>query len=166
MTDESRPKMVSRVAVSACLLGRPCRYDGGHKYSQALSKILIDFKARGGDVVGVCPEELAGLGTPRPAAILDNGDGEAVWRGAGQVREAASGKDLTGAFKDGALKALDRAQGCELAILKERSPSCGVSRAWSQGAIVDGRGVFAALLAHQGVHLESERSILDKGMLS
>ncbi len=152
---------VERVLVSGCLMGKTCRFDGAHKHHHRLSSVLKAFEAQGGVVVSVCPEELGGLGTPRPSAVLEGGDGVSVWQDQAVVRQTSSGSDVTSAFKAGALKAFEQGRGCGLAILKERSPSCGVSRVWQASKVVDGRGVFAALLAEHGMALESERSLFE-----
>ena len=55
-----------RLGVSACLLGRPVRFDGGHKRHTFLTEELARFV----EWVPVCPEEEAGLGTPREAMRL------------------------------------------------------------------------------------------------
>jgi uncharacterized protein YbbK (DUF523 family) len=137
------------VLVSACLLGVSCRYDGR---SAALASLagLVDGRA----VLAVCPEELGGLGTPRPKACLSGGDGAAVLDGAARV-VTESGEDVTAAFRRGAERALDlaRAAGVEEAVLKERSPSCGASRIHREGELADGAGVTAALLARAGIRV-------------
>ena len=48
-----------RLGVSACLLGKPVRFDGGQKRDTFLTEALAPFV----DWVPVCPEEEAGLGT-------------------------------------------------------------------------------------------------------
>ncbi len=143
------------VLVSACLLGRACRYDGATGGNPALQQALAALQASGANVVGVCPEELGGLGTPRPAATLDGGDGAAAWSGQASVRRNHDGADVTAAFLDGARRARAAAGPARptRAILKARSPSCGVGRTWRDGAVQDGDGVFAALLRAEGVPL-------------
>ena len=49
------------IAVSACLLGEPVRYDGKHKYHALLAKELKKVC----QLIPVCPEMGAGLGVPR-----------------------------------------------------------------------------------------------------
>ena len=63
-----------------------------------------------------------------------------------------SGVDVTAAFADGAEKTLYIAEeeNCGLALLKERSPSCGSHFVYDgtfTGTVVPGLGVTAALLA-------------------
>ncbi len=50
-----------RLGVSACLLGREVRYDGGHKKDTFLTETLGPFV----EWVAVCPEVEIGLGIPR-----------------------------------------------------------------------------------------------------
>lgn len=130
--------------MSACLLGRRCRYDGDSRASTEVARAL-----EGREVVAVCPEELGGLGTPRPAAELVEGDGHAVLRGEAQVLRVADRRDVTAAFVRGATLAAHLGEGATEAILKARSPSCGVA--------VD--GVFAALLRERGIKLRTEETL-------
>lgn len=150
------------VAVSACLLGLPCRYDGDEGGSDALRRRLEALARIGLDVRGVCPEQLGGLPTPRAPASLHGGDGKAVLLGKAQVQRNQDGGDVTDAFVRGARQA--RAALGEhapvLAVLKARSPSCGVRRAWQDGEVRDGDGVFAALLRKEGVPLHDDEGFL------
>jgi len=137
------------VLVSACLLGRACRYNGG---SEKLPD-LIGALADNGDVaVPFCPEEAAGLGTPRPAAILEGGDGDAVADGAARVM-TVDGADVTAAFLEGARLAVAAAREheCVAAFLKERSPSCGTAFVHGSNGLLRGCGVTAALLRRSAV---------------
>jgi len=142
-----------RWLVSACLLGRPCRYDGASKAHPAVADAVRSARAEGVQVLAVCPEEAGGLGTPRPAAQLAMGDGHAVLDGTAQVATVADGADVTESFVRGAA-ACDRP--CEAAILKQRSPSCGTGQVWIDGEVRGGDGVFAATLRRRGVALRSE----------
>jgi uncharacterized protein YbgA (DUF1722 family) len=56
-----------RLGVSACLLGKPVRFDGGHKRDMFLTETLARFV----ELVPVSHQEEAGLGTPREIAALD-----------------------------------------------------------------------------------------------
>lgn len=147
--------MSGELLVSACLLGRPCRYDGGSRPDADVEARVVAWP---GAVVPVCPEELGGLGTPRPAAELRGGDGAAVWRGDAHVAVRETGEDVTDAFRRGAERALAAAPGAAAAILKARSPSCGCGSTWIDGAVEPGDGVFAALLRARGVELSTELS--------
>ena len=145
-----------RVIVSACLLGRACRYDGA-------SKPKPDALTRFGEGVAwvpVCPEELGGLGTPRPGADLRGGDGAAVWRGEAKVQREADDGDVTAAFCRGAERAWALAGSADAALLKARSPSCGVGTTHIDGQVQRGDGVFAALLRAKGVPLIDDEAAL------
>jgi len=146
------PDAPEPVLVSACLLGRSCRYDGSHNRDGALERALAE---RGCAPVPFCPEEAGGLGTPRPPAWLGGGGADAVLAGEARV-VTDQGRDVTDAFLAGAHAALDacRAHGITRAFLKERSPSCGARRTHVEGALVDGPGVTAALLTSQGILVE------------
>jgi len=55
-----------RIGISACLLGRAVRYDGGHKHDPFLTDTLGKYV----EYVPVCPEVECGLGVPREAMRL------------------------------------------------------------------------------------------------
>lgn len=134
-----------RLLVSACLLGLPCRYDGGAKRLDGVEALLERHAC-----IPVCPEQLGGLSTPRPPAERRNGG---VF-----TRE---GLDVTAEFQRGAQAALDLARlyGCEAALLKERSPSCGsgaIHDGSFSGGLIAGDGVTAALLKAAGVAVYGE----------
>ena len=75
-----------------------------------------------------------------------------------------NGNDVTRNYVEGARKALEIAlqAGCTKAILKERSPACGV-RAVYDGKfnkhVVPGDGVFAALLKAHGFTVLSDEEL-------
>ena len=96
-------------------------------------------------LIPVCPEQLGGLSTPREAADLTNGDGNDVINSIAQVC-TKSGHDVTAAFIQGAEQTLKIAkmQNISKAILKARSPSCGLN-----GNI----GVTAALLKKHNIEI-------------
>ncbi len=149
-----------RILVSRCLLGDPVRYDGR---SKALSHPLLEKWLNEGRLVPVCPELEGGLPVPRPAAEISGGDGGAVLDGAARVI-TEQGTDITGAFLSGARRALEtaRAAGCNAALLKERSPSCGCRRIHDGtfgGGLREGRGVTAALLERNGIRTFCEDDI-------
>ena len=115
---------MERILVSACLMGRRVRYDGGAKTS---SDERLAAWLREGRLVPFCPEVEGGLAVPRPAAEIEGGaGGAAVLSGAARVL-ATDGSDVTAAFVTGARAALEAARACgaRLAVLKEGSPSCG-----------------------------------------
>lgn len=148
MRGEARP-----ILVSACLVGVRCRYDGQERPSPGVLRLFEEGRA-----VAVCPEELGGLGTPRPAAGLEGGGGADVWQGRARVVNRL-GVDVTEAFQRGAREALRQARECgaKLAILKQHSPSCGVGSAGSvDGTRIPADGVAAALLRGEGIQVISD----------
>lgn len=139
-----------RLLVSACLLGCRCRYDGAAK-PQPLAEEL----AQRHEIVPVCPEQLGGLATPRPPAE----------RLGDQVMTAV-GTDVTEQYRRGAEEALRlcRMLGCQGAVLKERSPSCGHGQIYDgtfTGTLTHGDGVTAKLLRENGVPVWGESQIME-----
>ncbi len=136
-----------KILVSACLLGVACKYSGGDNACPA----LLDAVRRGEHrFIPVCPEVYGGLPTPRPPA-------ERV----GSRVLTENGDDVTAQYQRGAKAALQLAElyGCEAAILKANSPSCG------KGTIYDGTfshrkipgdGLTAELLAAHGICVYNE----------
>ncbi|MEU1727897.1 DUF523 domain-containing protein [Actinomadura sp. ATCC 39365] len=149
---------MQRILVSACLMGRRVRYDGGAKTSA--DALLAGWRAEGRLVV-FCPEVTGGLPVPRPAAEIEGGaGGAAVLSGDARVL-ASDGSDVTAEFVAGARAALAaaRAAGIRLAVLKEGSPSCGALAVYDGtfgGRRVPGQGVTTALLEAHGVRVFTE----------
>jgi len=137
------------VVVSACLLGLNTRYDGGNSLNRKLVQILKPFI-----VVPVCPEQLGGLGTPRPRSEILNGR---------VINEF--GEDVTEYFKRGAFETLKvvRRVSPDLIILKSRSPSCGKYHIYDgsfTGKLVRGRGFTCSLLMEEGYVVYNEEEFL------
>ena len=137
-----------RVAISACLLGAPVRYDGG---SKPVSEV-IELAGKV-DVVRVCPETASGLPVPRPPAEQLGG----------RVL-LADGRDVTAEFDLGARRCLDavRRSPVRLAVLKAKSPSCGVGLVYDgtySGRLVPGQGVFARRLEEEGICVVTEDTV-------
>ncbi len=143
------------ILVSACLIGIACRYNGTSKRNDRVLEFL-----KGKSFVPVCPESLSGLAVPRPPAEIEGHDGTRVITGKTRVL-LSSGTDVTAAFMRGANESLKWARlvDADRAILKERSPSCGVHQIYHDGRLVDGVGVFTALLMREKIPIISEREI-------
>lgn len=131
-----------KVGVSACLLGHPVRYDGGHKRHAFIAGPLSAHL----EFVALCPETAIGLGVPRPTIrLLGNPE-----------RPRLVGTDDSGLDVTLKMEAYGRRQAGELTdlcgfILKENSPSCGVRRVKvfraNNGHMErKGSGVFARIL--------------------
>jgi uncharacterized protein YbgA (DUF1722 family)/uncharacterized protein YbbK (DUF523 family) len=130
-----------RIGVSACLLGREVRHDGGHKRDRFLTDVL------GAHVewVPVCPEVEVGMGVPRPSIRLEQ-HGDSL-----RLVDPKSGADHTRAmerFAERRARELEKLELCGY-VLKKDSPSCGMERVriWrGRQAMRSGRGLFAAAL--------------------
>ncbi len=129
------------VLVSACLLGLNTRYDGKVLPKEPVIEALKERYL----LIPACPEQLGGLSTPRPAAEILEGDGFSVLSGKARVVNRR-GQDVTEAFLRGAREVLRVARflGIRRAVLKARSPSCGLSPKV---------GVTAALLLSEGLEV-------------
>ena len=141
--------------VSACLLGLPTAYNGQSHPQEWLLPL-----AAAGLVVPICPEVAGGLPTPRPPAEIVGGSGEDVLDGKARVM-TIEGRDVTAEYLAGAEAALDAARRCgaTVAVLKARSPSCGVRHIYDgthTGRLVPGQGVTAALLRRAGIEVRTE----------
>ena len=107
----------------------------------------------------ICPAVSAALlkaettGGPAGAMVLP--DGRVVTR---------EGKDVTAEYRSGAEQALAlaRKQGCVLAVLKERSPSCGRGRIYDgtfSRTLIPGSGVAAQLLEENRIPVYGESQL-------
>lgn len=139
-----------RACFSRCLLGEAVRYDGGAKPVREVIELASKCEA-----VRVCPERAGGLPVPRPPA-------EQV----GERVLLATGEDVTSEFKDGAKKCAEavRRSGARLAVLKAKSPSCGVGLVYDgtyTGKLVAGQGVLARRLLEEGVTVVTEDVVKD-----
>ena len=118
------------ILISACLLGVACKYSGGDNLCPKVAALVEDHY-----LVPVCPEQLGGLPTPRTPAERQ-----------GNRVIAKDGRDVTDAYLRGAQEALKLARlfGCDTAILKARSPSCGAHGIYDgsfTGTVISGSGV-------------------------
>ena len=127
-----------RILISACLLGARCRYDGVSKLQPWISDL-----AERHILVPVCPEERRG------DRVMTR-----------------DGGDVTVQYRRGAEEALRlcRLLGCEAALLKERSPSCGSGMVYDgtfTGVLTAGEGVTAELLRAQGIPVYGESRVAE-----
>ena len=141
------------ILVSACLFGVNCTYRGTSKEQAEICRLLKEGKHT---LIPVCPEQLGGLSTPRPASECQ-----------GEKVVSCLGVDVTEQFERGAKEALRIAKlyDCKTAILKERSPSCGNGQVYDgsfQGILTAGDGVTARLLKQQGIRVLGESKIQDE----
>lgn len=139
---------MENIVVSACLLGENCKYNGGNNLCSELVKLRDKY-----NLIPICPETFGGLKSPRePAEIFGN-----------RIL-LKSGEDVTSEFCKGAKISLEIAKehNCKYAILKERSPSCGVNFIYDgtfSNNIIKGMGITAKLLSDNCIMLLSENEI-------
>lgn len=139
---------MEKILISACLLGERCRYDGKSKPNASAQGLMSKYV-----LVPVCPEVIGGLPTPRkPSEII----GERV--------VMVDGTDVTCEYHNGALQTLELANknGCRIAILKSRSPSCGKGLVYDgtyTSTLVKGNGVTAQLLLDNDITVYDETEI-------
>lgn len=139
------------ILVSACLLGVNCRYNGEVKENRNVIKLL---HRKGMHLIPVCPEQMGGLATPRDAAEIQE-DGSVVTK---------NGKDVTREYCRGAEEVLKiaRLYQCDMAIMKERSPSCGYGRVYDgtfSGTLTDGDGITSGALIKHGIDVFGESEL-------
>ena len=128
-----------KTVVSACLLGENCKYNGGNNYNEKVVRFLD-----GKEIIKICPEVLAGLGTPRIPIEIVNGrvvrrDGvdvdEPIRRAVDEILASLDGEEI------------------ECVILKSRSPTCGVKEVYDgtfSGILREGMGTLAEALSKAG----------------
>jgi len=131
-----------KIGISACLLGQPVRYNGGHKASQLCLEVL----SRHFEFIPLCPEQAIGLGVPRQPIRLV---------GDPQNPRAQGTKDpeldVSEALRDYGQRAAGQLHDISGYILMQKSPSCGMERVKvyrDNGHLAEsgGRGLFAAAL--------------------
>lgn len=149
--DPSHPRPI--VLVSRCLGFAACRYDG-----QMLKSDFVDLLKPHVEMIPVCPEADCGLGIPRPPIRLYRQEGEM------RVHQPATGREVTGQLNATIDAILAGHRQIDGAILKSKSPSCGLSdtkiyeqpdqpRVAGKGAGLFGGRVMAA---HPGRAVEDE----------
>ena len=121
---------MKNILISACLLGLATRYDGKSKEYHGIKALAKRY-----NLIPFCPEIYGGLPTPRVPA-----------QRCGEFVLTKSGGDVTDYYNKGAREAYRVAKmlGCEVAVFKERSPSCGVHEIYDgsfSGAKSVGMGV-------------------------
>ena len=141
---------MEKLLISACLIGSDVKYDGGN--NRLPSDILNKLKEKY-ELVSFCPEVGGGLSIPRNPSEQ---------RGSKVFMD--DGREVTNEFLSGARKALTicQNQGIRTALLKERSPSCGVHQIYDGNFNhnkIDGQGVAAELLIKNGIKCFSEEEI-------
>ena len=129
-----------KILVSACLLGRNCKYNGGNNLDEKVVAFL-----QGHEVIPVCPEAWAGLGIPRVPMEIVNG-----------VLINKEGTVVDGPVRRAVAQIVEENRDVDLAVLKSRSPTCGVKQVYDgtfSGVLVDGSGTLAQALKEVGIRV-------------
>lgn len=139
-----------KVLISACLLGRNCKYNGGNNDNEQVAAFI-----EGKEVIEICPELLAGLGVPRTPIEIVNG-----------VLMDEDGRNVDEILRAGVQMALEQIKGEDIqcAILQSRSPTCGVNQVYDgsfSGKLISGSGVFAQALKEAGYRVLDAEDIYE-----
>ncbi len=108
---------MKKVAISACLMGRECRYDASNNLDEELLKQL-----KGYELIAFCPEDYA-FGSPRPTMDLVEIESKVL------AISNENGDNLSDSIEEYAKDFFDTHRDIDLYIGKDRSPSCGVCSA-------------------------------------
>ena len=135
---------MKNIAISACLLGQNCRYDGSNKLNVQIKKLVINH-----NVIQICPEAV--FDVPHKPIELKNGKAY-----------MADGSDATEILKQSCQKVFDEIKDCDFAILKSKSPTCGYQKIYDgtfTNKLIDGNGMLTQLLLDNGIKVYSELQI-------
>ena len=137
---------MEKLIVSACLLGKNCKYNGKNNYVDKIELIKDKF-----EIIPICPEVFGGLGIPRLKSEINN-----------DIVINEKGLDVTKYFVLGANKALELAKESKYALLKDGSPSCGSSMIYDgtfTKTKINGMGITAKLFNDNSIIIFNENEI-------
>ena len=151
------------VGISACLLGKHVRYDGGHKLDPYLHEVL----GKSVEVVPVCPETECGLGIPREAMQLEEMNCSIL------LMTRSTNVDITPKIQHWMKIRLDELSQLQLCgfIFKTKSPSCGLHQVevFLPGGSIryNGTGLFARGFMERfpRIPVEDESGLQDESLL-
>lgn len=135
---------MKNIAVSACLLGDNVRYNGTNKLNKDLIELLKDH-----NVIKICPEAIF-INPHLPIEIKEN---KAFMK---------DGKDVTGKLYKRCLSTVNHNLDVDFAILKEKSPTCGVKHIYDgsfTGTLVDGQGILTRIFIANNIKVYSEEDL-------
>ena len=137
---------MEKLIVSACLLGKNCKYNGKNNYVDKIELLKDKF-----EIIPICPEVFGGLGIPRFKSEINN-----------DIVINEKGLDVTKYFILGANKALELAKDSKYALLKDGSPSCGSSMIYDgtfTKTKINGMGITAKLFKDNSIIIFNENEI-------
>lgn len=140
---------MKKILISACLVGDNTKYDGTNNKSPYIKELLEKY-----ELVPFCAEVEGGLKIPRTPAERQK-DGKVINK---------KNKDVTKNYLLGAEKAINICSylGIQTAILKEKSPSCGVHKIYNgefKNELIDGEGTLTSALRKMGIRVINEDEI-------
>ena len=139
-----------KYAISKCLLGYNCKYDGKNNLREKLKEL-----EKNNEVILICPEVFAGLPIPRiPFELKDN---KAINK---------EGTDITDKVIEGCTKTLKLIieNNVDIVILKENSPSCGVNYIYDgtfTHTKISGEGLLTQMLKKHNIKVISDVDFLN-----
>ena len=138
-----------KYAISKCLCGYNCKYNGENNYRDKIKDLESD-------AVIICPEVLGGLPVPRIPFEIQNG--RAINK---------EGLDITDKVMDGCLKALEiiKQNGVTKVILKESSPTCGVNYIYDgtfTHTKIKGCGFLTKMLKENNIEVVSDEDFYEE----
>lgn len=142
---------IEYIFVSSCLLGNKTRYDGKDCHVLNIEKLNEKY-----NIIPVCPETMSGLKIPRLPIELDK-DNKAINK---------NGEDFSEKINAQISKLLYIAKkfNIKFAILKEKSPCCGLNLIYDgnfNGTIIKGSGLLTQKLKENNIIVYNEND-LDK----
>jgi uncharacterized protein YbbK (DUF523 family) len=150
-----------KIGISACLIGKNCRYDSRSK----LDTELKEFLEKQFEIVPICPEVEYGMSVPRDPANL------VVQEGQRRFITLNSNCDLTKEFLDwinGKIKVIER-ENLRGFVFKSRSPSCALYDAKIYASKIEGEtfsfgpGLFAeAVMNHFPSIISEDENVLSE----
>lgn len=105
--------MRKKVIISACLLGKRCRYDGKLKGLDSISK-----EYEGYEIIPFCPEDPL-FGTPRERINVQKINGDI------RIITDETKKDVTSMLEEEINSFIAKNSDADEIVLKSKSPSCG-----------------------------------------
>jgi uncharacterized protein YbbK (DUF523 family) len=139
------------IGISACNFGALTRYN-----RKGWDRLEILGREKDAFIwTPVCPEVMSGLGVPRPAMKLVDGNGDDLWEGQARMKNR-NGQNVTVQMKKGALMALENIKAAQVDafVFMDGSPSCGVYRTTLKNTrLGKPPGVFGSLLLKEQLFL-------------
>ena len=140
-----------KFAISACLMGINCKYNGGNNFNQELFDYMQNH-----EYILICPETSGGMSVPRTPSECVNDK---------VINQ--SGEDVTHYFHLGAEVEINRIKTAKIehVICQSRSPSCGKDVIYDgtfSKRLITGNGVFVQKCIENGIDVIDIQSFLMK----